>query len=291
MTYGLSSRPSFQKYYKLYNFTKANSTEDFTLSVNNEEKDESSEAPEYNFLVRKKLGNTYELGYVDLNIVGDLSAKSISVDIFGDADENSGLETKSITSITEKDNDGKETKCFQLYNFDNYETIETDVTSINDYDILVRDGKELKYAKLSIDLSSAIEEAINKEIGVPTVDSNIVETKSLDEKEKDGTVYFQLHNFDVKTTIDTNVSTISQYDILIRDGDELKYTKLSIDLSSTAIELDNKSINYNDENKVQIFDFDKGEKLTTDLATLIKGSGSESEGDESNGELLFRSNG
>ena len=81
--------------------------------------------------------------------IGTLSAKSIFGDIFGDADDDSGADTKSIITKTDE---GDETKqYFQLYNFDNTDTITTDVSSINNYDVLVRDGKELKYAKLSIE--------------------------------------------------------------------------------------------------------------------------------------------
>lgn len=279
-----SEEPSNIKYYQLYNFTNDSDKPVLTLSVNTEkEKDETSEEAEYSFLVRKKTENNYVLEYADLKIVSDLSSLSA---LKGDADDDSGADTKSIITKEYEDK-----KYFQLYNFDSSDTIKTDVSSIYDYDVLIRDGKELKYT--NIDLSAGVKEivkdVISNEIHIPTVDSNVVESKSLDEKEKDGEVYFQLHNFDDNSKINTNISTISNYDILIRDGNELKYTKLSIELSGgLSVALDNKSINYNDENQVQIYDFDKGEKLTTNLATLLS-SGNESE--STTGELLFRTNG
>ena len=68
--------------------------------------------------------------YTDLKIFGDLSAKSI----FGDADDDSGADTKSI--ITKIDDEDATKQYFQLYNFDKDNTITADISSINNYDVL-----------------------------------------------------------------------------------------------------------------------------------------------------------
>ena len=181
--------PSYIKYYQLYNFTSDSDKAEITLSVNNdeEEKNEISEDVEYSFLVRKKSDNNYELAYADLKIFGDLSAKSI----LGDADDDSGADTKSI--ITKIDDEDATKQYFQLYNFDNTDTITADVSSINNYDVLVRDGKELKYAKLSIEIS--------------------VDNKSInytDENEDENKI--QLYNFDKDNTITEDLATLLSSD-------------------------------------------------------------------------------
>ena len=135
----------------------------------------------------------------------------------------------------------------QIFDFDKDNTITADISSINNYDVLVRDGKELKYAKLSIETS--------------------VDNKSINYTDENK---IQIFDFDKDNTITADISSINNYDVLVRDGKELKYAKLSIETS-----VDNKSINYTDENKIQIFDFDKDNTITEDLATLLSSEASE----------------
>ena len=295
--------PSYIKYYQLYNFTSDSDKAEITLSVNNdeEEKDETSEDAEYSFLVRKKSDNNYELAYADLKIFGDLSAKSI----FGDADDDSGADTKSIIIKTDEEDATKQ--YFQLYNFDNTDTITADVSSISDYDVLIRDGKELKYAKLSIETSvdnKSINYTDENKIQIfdfdkdNTITEDLATLLSSEASEKpeivvrqDGQINYmsigtlssvsseisvdnksinytdenkiQIFDFDKDNTITADISSINNYDVLVRDGKELKYAKLSIETS-----VDNKSINYTDENKIQIFDFDKDNTITTDVSSI-----------------------
>ena len=44
---------------------------------------------------------------------------------------------------------------------------------------------------------------------------------------------------------------------------------------SSEISVDNKSINYTDENKIQLFDFESGNTITEDLVTLLSSETSE----------------
>ena len=44
---------------------------------------------------------------------------------------------------------------------------------------------------------------------------------------------------------------------------------------SIETSVDNKSINYTDENEIQIFDFDKDDTITEDLVTLLSSDSSE----------------
>ena len=212
------------------------------------------------------------------------------------------IQKSIITKIDEED----ETKqYFQLYNFDNTDTITTDVSSINNYDVLVRDGKELKYAKLSIETNldnKSINYTDENKIQIfdfdkdNTITEDLVTLLSSDSSGKpqivvrqDGQINYmsigtlsgletsvdnksinytdeneiQIFDFDKGNTITADISSINNYDVLVRDGKELKYAKLSIETS-----VDNKSINYTDENKIQIFDFDKGNTITTDVSSI-----------------------
>lgn len=194
---------------------------------------------------------------------------------------------------------------FQLYNFDEKdENITADLSTIYDYDILVRDGTTLKYLNLSANLSSlsseistiisselcilissdisniisAIVEDTEIQALIPDGDADVIEQKSIQRKQENNEDYYQLYNFDLATTFDTDVSTINNYDILVRDGNELKYTKLSIDTNDISVKVDNKSINRNSNDELQLFNFSNGNTTATDLAnTLISDSSDKAE--------------
>lgn len=156
-----------RKAYMLYNFD--NPDKNFTVNFNKQRHLEDK----YRVLVRD--ANNRTLRYADLSIdhsdtddaISELSANSKT------DSEISSILLSSVQRYVYEDDEGKKRKAYMLYNFDNPDNLQLELSDVNNssfsrYKILIRDGNEgkLKYAnfnELLVDSESTGEQYLSLE--------------------------------------------------------------------------------------------------------------------------------
>lgn len=156
-----------RKSYMLYNFD--NPDKNFTVNFNKQRHLEDK----YKVLIRDNKNHT--LRYADLSIDHsdtDDAISKLSANMKTDS-EISSILLSSVQRYDYEDDEGKKRKAYMLYNFDNPDNLQLELSDVNNssfsrYKILVRDGNEgkLKYAnfnELLVDSESTNEQYLSLE--------------------------------------------------------------------------------------------------------------------------------